>query len=117
MNAAISLLVYSVVCCLLSVISYATCSFTIHCEVYIHRRTGRKAAGRRVDDKVPARRKRSFLSKRALVQSRVQCSPVQGLLQTLKVQFGAFHFSIRHLQVLIVGFTHYTVATGLLMYS
>lgn len=72
MNAAKCLLVYSVVCCLLSVISYATCSFTIHCEVYIHRRTGRKAAGRRVYDKVPARCKRSFLSKRALVQSRVQ---------------------------------------------
>lgn len=84
---------------------------------YVHRRPGRKAAGRRVYDKVPARRKRSFLSKRALVQSRVQCSLVQVLLQTPKVQFGAFHFSIRHLQVLIVGFTHYTVATYLWMYS
>lgn len=75
----------------MSIISYATCSFTIHCEAYIHRRTGRKAAGRRVYDKVPARRKRSFLSKHALVQCRVQCSLVQVLLQTLKVQFGAFH--------------------------
>lgn len=79
--------------------------------------TWSEATGRRVYDKVPARRKRSFLSKRALVQSRVQCSLVRVLLQTLKVQFGAFHFSIRHLQVLIVGFTHYTVATYLLMYS
>lgn len=107
---------------MLSVVYHQLCYLLFHyLEVftggYIHRRTGRKAAGRRVYDKVPARRKRSFLSKRALVQSRVQCSLVQVLLQTLKVQFGAFHFSIRHLQVLIVGFTYYTVATYLLMYS
>lgn len=92
------------------------CSFTIHWGL-CSSATWSEAAGRRVYDKVPARRKRSSLSKRALVQSRVQSSLVQVLLQTLKVQFGAFHCSIRHLQVLIVGFTHYTVATYLLMYS
>lgn len=94
------------------------CSFTIHWGL-CSSATWSEAAGRRVYDKVPARRKRSFLSKRALVQSRVQSSPVQGLLQTLKVQFGAFRFSLRHSpgSALMVGFTYYTVATGLLMYS
>lgn len=105
---------------MLSVVYHQLCypffHYLIHWGLYSSA-SWSEAAGRRVYDKVPARRKRSFLSKRALVQSRVQCSLVQVLLQTLKVQFGAFHCSIRHLQVLIVGFTHYTVATYLLMYS
>lgn len=106
----------------LSVVYHQLCypffHYLIHWGLYSSA-TWSEAAGRRVYDKVPARRKRSFLSKRALVQSRIQCSLVQVLLQTLKVQFGAFRFSLRHSpgSALMVGFTYYTVATGLLMYS
>lgn len=116
MNAAAYLLVYSVVCCLSSVM-LPFFHYLLFTGGYVHRRPGRKQRDGACTIKFRPDVSGSFLSKRALVQSRVQCSLVQVLLQTLKVQFGAFHCSIRHLQVLIVGFTHYTVATYLLMYS